>query len=282
MALTTEPSKPQRSSSRPGSLRVDERGALVISTSSGELRLLKPVLYQTSSLGDRQIIDGRFNVRAADRVGFEVGVYDRSRPLIIDPVLSYSTYLGGGSTDGATGIAVDALGNSYVSGFSCSGDAGCDATLTKINSTGTAVIYSSVLGGGDRDVASAVALNALGEAYVIGSTCSLDFPITAGAFQVSRAGKCDAFLTKLDASGGALYSTFFGGSEGTNASGETGDGIAVDLVGNAYVAGLTCTDDFPVRRGFQSSRREGCDAFAAKLNPAGQGAEDSAVLDFPR
>ena len=129
-------------------------------------------------------------------------------------MLSYSTYLGGNGDDAATGIAVDAAGNSYVSGFTCTTlNTGCDATVTKINSTGTAVVYSSVLGGSEDDRASSVALDGFGDAYVTGSTCSPDFPQTSGAFQTSLAGDCDAFVTKLDSNGAELYSSYLGGKE---------------------------------------------------------------------
>jgi hypothetical protein len=165
-----------------------EKGDLVIHTASGDVRFLKPVVYQmdatrrgATSIGDREAVDGRFVLLAANRVGFAVGDYDRTRPLIIDPVLSYSSYLGGGAIDAASGVAVDASGNSYVSGETCTTDpinesSGCDATVTKINSSGTEVVYSTVLGGSNHtDAANAVALDTSENAYATGITCSPDF-----------------------------------------------------------------------------------------------------------
>ena len=169
---------------------------------------------------------------------------------------------------------MDASGNSYVSGFTCTTlNTGCDATVTKINATGTAVVYSSVLGGSEDDRASSVALDRFGDAYITGSTCSPDFPQTSGAFQTSLAGDCDAFVTKLDSNGGELYSSYLGGKENSASSGDQGFGIAVDSAGDAYVAGVTCTSDFPTKNGFRNTQ-DHCDGFAVKLHPAGGGSSD--------
>lgn len=259
------------------SVQVDTNGDLVIRTASGDVRFLKPIIYQTLSTGDRQSVEGRFVLLARNRVGFKVGHYDKTRPLIIDPVLSFSTYLGGNLSDVATDIAVDSFGNSYVTGPTCTGFSngpGCDAVVTKINSAGTAVIYSSVFGGSDDDRAKSIALDAFGQAYVTGQTCSSDFPTTTGAFQTSLGGACDAFITKLDPNGGKLYSTYIGGNENPReAAGDEGLGIALDSAGHAYVAGVTCTSSFPTKNGFRSSQ-DHCDGFAVKLNPAGGGSSD--------
>jgi Beta-propeller repeat len=258
-------------------VRIDANGDLVIHTSSGNVRWLKPVVYQPSSTAARQPVSARFVLLAKNRVGFKLGTYDRTRPLVIDPVLSYSTYLGGSASEIATDIAVDSQGNAYVSGPTCTGFSNgpeCNAIITKINSTGTAVVYSSVFGGDGDDRAHSIALDALGQAYVTGSTCSSDFPTTSGAFQTALAGRCDAFVSKIDVNGGKLYSTYLGGAENpAQASGDEGLGIAVDSSGNAYVAGVTCTDNFPTKNGFRSNQ-DHCDGFAVKLNPAGGGSSD--------
>jgi hypothetical protein len=274
LSLETADSKHKSLASKPAGVRVDATGDLVIQVAGGDLRLFKPVVYQTDPARGRRYVDGRFALLTGNRVGFKVGTYDQTQPLIIDPVLSYSTYLGGTGDDAATGIAVDASGNSYVSGFTCTTlNTGCDATVTKINATGTAVVYSSVLGGSEDDRASSVALDRFGDAYITGSTCSPDFPQTSGAFQTSLAGDCDAFVTKLDSNGGELYSSYLGGKENSASSGDEGFGIAVDSAGDAYVAGVTCTSDFPTKNGFRSTQ-DHCDGFAVKLHPAGGGSSD--------
>jgi hypothetical protein len=197
------------------SVRVDASGDLVIRTPTRDVRFLKPVMYQLFSHSDRQFVDGRFVVNLESRrVGFEVGAYDTKRPLIIDPVLSYSTYVGDFGDDGTTGIAVDTSGDALVSGFTCGRD-DCDATVRMINAAGTALVYSAVFGGAnDFDEATSIALDTLGNAYATGITCAPDFPVTSGAFQTALgdpAPNCDAFVTKLDSTGQLLYSTYLGG-----------------------------------------------------------------------
>jgi beta-propeller repeat-containing protein/FIMAH domain-containing protein len=286
-----------------GTVRVDAGGDLVIGTDTGDVRFRKPLVYQTSSSGDRQFVDGRFVLNAGSRVGFEVGAYDRERPLIIDPVLSYSTYFGNFGDDGAMGIAVDATGNAYVAGFSC-GSERCHATVARIDSTGTKLLNSVVFGGAhDFDQATSIALDGSGNAYVTGITCSPDFPVTQGAFQPALVIQdpvtvnCDAFVTKFDPTlEQSLYSTYLGGQKtdqsilaggDANIPFDIGYGIAVDSLGNAYVAGQTCSQDFPIKNalhdgsgvGIQQSpqgffARFSCDGFAAKLNPAGNGSSD--------
>ena len=284
--LGLEANPQQAHTSRTESVRLDDKGDLVIHTASGDVRFRKPVVYQTSSSGDRQFVDGRF-AASGDRVGFEIGSYDKTRPLIIDPVLSYSTYVGGPHIDVGTAIAVDSLGNAYLTGQTCTSNfpddgSGCDVIVTRIDSTGTA-LGSVVFGGDKADEASSIALDPSGNPYVTGFTCSQDFPHTTGAFQPALASKaCNAFVTRLAPDLSALlYSTFLGGSKGVDGSGigasDVGTGIAVDASGNAYVTGQTCSVDFPTRNAFQSSLNPGdfpCDAFVARLNPAGGGSSD--------
>jgi hypothetical protein len=193
--------------------------------------------------------------------------------------LAYSTFLGGASTDQGSGIAVDGAGNAYVTGWTVSADfpttpgafdttaAGADAFVTKLNPAGSALVYSTYLGGASTDQGSGIAVDGAGNAYVTGFTFSADFPTTPGAFDTTfNPGTFDAFVTKLNPAGSALvYSTYLGG-----ASTDQGFGIAVDGAGNAYVTGLTVSADFPTTPGaFDTTFNGGGDAFMTKLNPAG-------------
>src|SRR5437773_1769557 len=226
---------------------IDGLGDLVLRADGSEVRLRKPVVYQEHD-GRRAVIPTRYVLKAERQVAFEVAAYDATKPLIIDPVLAYSTYLGGTGGDQGFGIAVDVVGNAYVTGFTGSSDfpttvgafqpaiAGIfDVFVTKVNPTGTALVYSTYLGGSDDDKGKGIAVDTQGNAYVTGSTSSTDFPTTAAAFQTtSGGGGVDAFVAKLDATGTSLlYSTFLAGSGGGFAN-----GIAVDAVGNAYVTGV--------------------------------------------
>ena len=275
-------------------MRVDRQGDLLLETTSGPVRWQKPVVYQETE-GVRTRIEGNYLLRSGHQASFEVGDYDPTKPLIIDPTLVYSTYLGGIRGNGS-GIAVDSLGNAYVTGstssssfpttvgaFQTANAGGNDAFVTKLNADGTGLDYSTYLGGSDNDQASKIAVDSLGNAYVTGNTSSTDFPTTAGALQTANAGGSafggDAFVTKLNASGtGLLYSTYLGGS-----GDELGSGIAVDSLGNAYVTGNTSSTDFPTTAGaLQTANAGGSafggDAFVTKLNADGTGLEYSTYL----
>ncbi|TLY20499.1 MAG: hypothetical protein E6K68_07800, partial [Nitrospirae bacterium] len=256
-------------------VEVDAQGDLVLHTAAGPIRLRKPVFYQEVN-GIRKEIPGGYVIKDSHQVGFQVAAYDASRPLIIDPVLSYSTYLGGIGRDSGFGIAVDALGNAYVSGVTASTNfpttPGAFQTtfgsffVTKLDPTGSAFVYSTYLGGMSLDEFSGLAVDAAGNAYVTGNTDSSNFPTTLGAFQTAIGGFVDAFVTKLNPSGSALvYSTFLGGS-----GFDEGLGIAVDAAGNAYVTGLTLSTDFPTTaEAFQPASVGSDDVFVTKLNPTG-------------
>src|SRR5262249_46940031 len=257
-------------------------GNLVIHTAAGDPVEHAPVLYQEGS-GGRQAVAGRYVLLAPDRVGFRVDAYDRSRPLVIDPTLAYSTYLGGSSYDFGYGIAVDAAGNAYVTGTACRinfptppgalqtthiSDGTGDAFVAKLNVAGTALVYSTYLGGSGYDSGAAIAVDAAGNAFVTGSTSSSNFPTTAGAFQTKYGGGFlgDALVAKLNAARSAFgYSTDLGGS-GCDAS----PAIAVDAAGNAYLTGNTYSDDFPTTAGaFQTVNGGAENAFVTKLDAAG-------------
>jgi Tol biopolymer transport system component len=264
-------------------LEVDARGDLVLHTAAGPIRQRKPDIYQEVG-GVRREIPGGYVLTATHQVRFRVAAYDVSRPLVIDPVLySYSTYLGGGSVDHGEGIAVDGAGNAYVTGSTGSlnfpttagafqttlgGGFCCNAFVTKLNPDGSALVYSTYLGGSRFDQGSAIAVDAAGNAYVTGGTQSPNFPTTAGAFQTTLGGGAGAFVTKLNPDGSALvYSTYLGGS-----GRDSGSGIAVNAAGNAYVTGTTLSPNFPTTAGaFQTTLGGGscCNAFVTKLNPDG-------------
>jgi PKD domain/Beta-propeller repeat len=266
-------------------LGVDEAGDLVLRTAGGTLKLNKPLIYQETG-GKKQQIAGGYVLLDKDRVGFRVAAYDAGKPLVIDPVLSYSTYLGGSNDDFGWAIAVDSAGNAYVTGGTHSPDfptanalqptlgETSDAIVVKINSAGSAFVYSTYLGGQTAgDAGWAIAVDSAGNAYVSGATSASDFP-TVNALQPMLRGYGDAFVAKLDAAGSALvYSTYLGGSDFCDEFGEChwedGLGIAVDADGNAYVVGTTYSSDFPTVNALQPALRGYRDAFVAKLNPAG-------------
>jgi Beta-propeller repeat/Viral BACON domain/Putative binding domain, N-terminal len=257
-------------------LRIDKMGDLVFSTVAGEVRQQKPRVYQLLN-GSKKTIPGKY-VRKGERVvGFELGAYDPSQPLVIDPILSYSTFLGGSNNDSGSCIAVDSAGNAYVAGNTGSFDFPTakplqtfiplsDAFITKLNAAGTALVYSTYVGGNDSDPLNGIATDASGNVYVIGYTFSSNFP-TKNPLQAALLGGQDAFVTKINAMGSALvYSTYLGGS-----GGEWGLGIAVDDTGNAYLSGATFSTDFPTVNPIQSTSSGviAGDAFVAKLNPLG-------------
>ena len=261
------------------SLRIDTQGDLLLDTADGEVRQHNPLVYQELDSGRREI-PGSYVLKDERQVGFQVGAYDTSKPLTIDPVLVYSTYLGGSGFDKGFGIAVDASGNAYVTGNTLSTDfptaspfqaalastGPTDAFVTKLNAAGSALVYSTYLGGSASDGDSGgIAVDTSGNAYVTGRTASSDFP-TASPFQAANGGGTDAFVTKLNAAGNALvYSTYLGGS-GT----DIGFDIAVDGSGNAYAAGCTDSTDFPTASPVQAVFGGGAeDAFVTKLNAAG-------------
>jgi hypothetical protein len=299
--------------------KLDANGDLVISTDAGEVRFHKPIIYQPttdngepitdtsfnlqSSIVNHQSVDGRFLLLASNRIGFEVPNYDKSLPLVIDPVLAYSSYLGGSADEGQTscvGIAVDSDGNAYVVAGTTSIDfpatqdsvqptygggpipsdrsyACGDAFVSKVDPTGSTLVYSSYLGGTGCDYGTGVAVDSHGNAYVTGITASVDFPVTSGAFQPTFGGSVcngwndcgDAFVTKVSPDGSRLvYSTYLGGS-GNDGPDDT---IAVDLAGNAYVAGTTDSTNFPTTAGAFQTTLKGesyTDTFVTKLNPTG-------------
>jgi hypothetical protein len=257
-----------------GHVRVEENGSLVIPVAGRELREEAPSIYQDRG-GQRVAVDGRFVVTGDSNVGFIINGYDPDLALIIDPVLSYSTLLGGASSDAATALAVDAAGAAYVAGFTASYDfptanpaqnfdaGGNDAFVAKLNASGNGLIYCTYLGGRADDRAYGIAVDASGSVYLTGSTTSSNFPVR-GAIQTKLAGAKNAFVAKLNPAGNTLvFSTYLGGS-----GSDLGNGIAVDGSGNVYVAGDTSSPNFPAS-GFQNTNRGSQDAFVSKLSGDG-------------
>jgi hypothetical protein len=277
-------------------LSLDQAGNLVLDTAAGVLRQDRPLVYQHLG-GRQQFVSGRFVLRG-HRVGFRLGAYDRSMPLVIDPALVYSTYLGKG-TGGNYGnvVAVDSSGAAYVAGstaevnFPTTSGAfqrtrggnptnaySTDAFVTKLNPAGDALVYSTYVGGVANDGAWAIAVDSSGRAYIAGQTGSSDFPTATGAFDRTlpsgcNPNQCSVFLSVLKADGSGLdYSTLLGGS-GTNGVG----GVAIDSSGDAYLTGGTSASNFPVKAPsgtslFQPAHAGGYfDAFVAKLDPAMSG-----------
>jgi uncharacterized repeat protein (TIGR01451 family) len=202
-------------------IKVDQQGDLVLSTKAGDVIQRRPIAYQNVN-GERSEVAANYRVEG-ERISFELGAYDKTKALIIDPVLSYSTYLGGVGSDQGRGIKVDAQGNAFLTGSTSSIDfplagpmksygGNTDAFVVKLNPAGTALIYSTYLGGLGFEVGNAIAIDSQGNAFVTGNTGSGNFPVTPGAFQNSIDRSLDGFVSKLNATGSALiYSTYLGG-----------------------------------------------------------------------
>ncbi len=265
------------------SARVREDGSLAIQLGNDEFREDAPEIYQETS-GKREPVSGSFHVFADGSVGFELGSYDRTRALVIDPVITYSTFVGGSGQDSATAVASDASGNPVIAGWTSSTDlpaigvktknaGGVDAFVAKMTAYGNQVVYCTYLGGTGDDRAFAVAVDKSGNAYVTGWTGSSNFPVF-GALQAKFGGGRDAFVTKLNPAGNALlYSTYLGGT-----GYDAGNGIAVDGLGSAYITGDTSSANFPLLGAFQTARGGQQDAFVAKLSPAGNALAYSTYL----
>lgn len=283
-------------------LQVDEDGSLMVFTAHGKVSFLEPVIYQPDGENRKRPVTGSFRIGRNHTVGFALGAYDHSKPLLIDPILNYSTYLGPNSY--AYAIAVDSAGEAYVAGFAGLGmpttagiepnaptkNAGGEETayVAKLNSAGTAIVYCTYLGGSSDDVAYGIAVDAAGNAYVGGWTFSSDFPVTKGAFQTMNHDANGAgFVTAINSTGaGLIYSTFLGGNTSTQV-----DAIVADAGGDAYVTGNTSDFNFPTTSGtFQASAKADYDeapsGFVTKLNPSGNALVYSSFLggtggDYP-
>ena len=299
----------------PEELSVNAQGDLVLMMKDGEILFQKPMIYQNLD-SVRHEVAGGYKLHGNHQVGFEIAAYDRTKPLVIDPQLVYSTYLGGSGTFGQ-GIAVDSLGSAYVTGgaysnfpttpgaFQTNFAGGSDAFVTKLNSAGDGLVYSTYFGTIGTDIGYGIAVDSSGSAYVTGQSC---FPLPPPYFRVCRhfvikvnpggnglvysyrdgssffdsaygiavdssgfayvtgGNTHSAFVTKLDSAGNTLYFTYLGACSNSC----IGFGIAVDSSGNAYVTGYTGSTDFPTTIGsFQTALAGFSNAFVTKLDSAG-------------
>jgi hypothetical protein len=269
-------------------VEVDGQGDLLLRVADKELRMRKPVVYQEND-GVKQEIAGGYALRGGREIGFDIAAYDATRPLVIDPILIYSTFLGGAGQERGVEIAVNAHGNAFVTGFTTSPDfptepqdakfgpgGGIDAFVAKFNIAGNHLIYSTYLGGSNTEnyypeldktgpTYGGIAIDSSDNAYITGHTRSHDFPITNNPLTPKLKGLSDAFVTKLNAAGNQLiYSTFLGCNGVNEADG--GQGIAVDAFGQAYVTGFDYSGGLP---SIIFPHSTGIDGYAAKLNAAG-------------
>jgi hypothetical protein len=237
------------------SIRLDSSGDLNLTAANATIALHKPVVYQEIS-GVRHDVGGKFVLRSADEVGFEIEKYDSRRSLIIDPVLSSSTLIGANNSTQVQGIAVDSKKNTYVVGttfatnypvvnaFQSTNNGTTSVFVTKLNPAGDAILYSTYLGGSGFSTGRAIAVDSVGSAYVTGNIGEGDFPTTPGAFMTTCAQPCNTpFVTKFLTTGELEFSTFMGGSN------TAGNSIAVDSSGEAYITGTTASNDLPTTPG---------------------------------
>ncbi len=252
-------------------LGLDAAGGLTVDRGRMSLVLRAPVSYQRVH-GRRTPVPSRYVVHADGAVGIEVGAYDRSRPLVIDPILSYSALLGGQGLDEAAAVAVDAAGNIYLAGTTASSNfpgttgaaAALDVFVAKLDPRGTGLLFAAYIGGSGLDEARGLAIDAEGHAYVVGTTRSSNFP-TRAAQQAALAGDADGFLFKLSTTGaGLVFSTYQGGTQFDEVN-----GVAVDPARNVYVAGSTRSTDLPLVAARQAASGGHMDGFVARYGAGG-------------
>jgi len=267
------------------SLSIDAGGDLIVSTDWGDIVEKQPVVSQ--KVGNIvNNIPAAFELRSDNSFGFRLeGTYYASLPLVIDPVLSFCTFQGGGSGDAGYGTALDTAGNIYVTGATASTDfpdtnayqgtiAGgtWDAFVAKYSADYQTLLYSSYLGGTGSDYAYGIAIDDLGSPYLVGRTNSLDFP-TVSPIMPADSGT-DAFVVKLSADGSSMtYGTYLAGSDA-----DYGWDIALDGSNNAYVTGYTLSTNFPTALPIQGSSAGGFDAFVSKINSTGTALSYSTYL----
>ncbi len=251
---------------------LDSRGNLL---AGAHFREAAPEIYQQAGAA-RVKIGGHYRILDAHTVGFDIDAYDGALPLVIDPTISYSTYLGGSGVTAITGVAVDSSDDLYVTGwtaalnfpisgaYQAANQGGDDVIVAKLNPSGTALVYATYIGGRANDQGAAIAVDSLGQAYVTGQTSSSNFPLVSSN-RAGIGGTTTAFALKLSATGNSLlYSGFLGGTIY-----DLGAAIAVDANFNAYIAGTTQSSNFPTLSPTQASLGGGTDAFVTKLNSAG-------------
>jgi uncharacterized repeat protein (TIGR01451 family) len=288
----TDPKVVQLSFEGQDKLVLDRHGDLLVSTRAGDARLHAPVIYQW--IGEnKKIVRGKFVLQSTNRAGFEIGDYDPSRSLVIDPTLSYSSYLGGSGNETSPSIAVDSSFDIYVAGQTTSptfpGITGTplkgpsDVFIAKLDPTGSSLIFATYLGGTGTESSAGIGVDSATNVYVAGTTDSTDFP-TLNGFQDNCTG-CVAgnhvFLTELKPDGSApLYSTYLAGN-----GNETATGFALDSKGNAYVTGTTTSTNtqagFPATaNAFQLTSLATIQFFASKITPTSSGTASLAYSTY--
>ncbi len=255
----------------------DPGGDIVLHVPYGMIRQHPPAVYQESR-GQRTLLHARYHRTNSHTFALDIAGFDRTKTLVVDPTLAWSTYLGGSNGDDVPlGIAVDPAGNTYVAGATTSATfptvaayqpslhGGYDAFVAKFDPAGSSLLYATYLGGLADDIALGIAVNGTGEVFVAGVTGSADFPTSAGAYQTSLQGT-DGFVTRISSTGNSLvYSTFIGKSGRTQFN-----GLAVDTAGNAHVTGVTNSSDYPTTPGaFQTGNGGSDDAIVTVLNSTG-------------
>jgi hypothetical protein len=283
-----------------GRVRLASNGDLLLDVRGHEIRQQAAVIYQRNKDGVRDDVRGRYVLYANNEVSFRVALYDQQRPLIIDPALVYSTFLGGSGQDAANAMAIDSDGNAYIAGSTTSADFPTtpgafqenDPTPTqhyshpfvaKLNATGTALVYSTYLGGIADESATSIAVDTTGNAFVAGYTGANNFPTTPNSLQPHFAGcrfiqvstHCKGFLTKLNPTGSALlYSTYLGGTDQDEIT-----ALAIDSGGVVYLTGTTYSNDFPTTPGALKTTFDhngappdyASNAFVTKIDPSRAG-----------
>jgi hypothetical protein len=293
LAPGADPSKIKLNFEGADYLSTDPHGELILHLAGGgadgEITQQAPVIYQEQN-GVRTTVSGRYLLWSDHQLSFEIGAYDKTLPLIIDPSISYSTFLGGSNNDAGEGIAVDSSGAAYIIGLT--GEASdppgpnsfpiknpYDATyhgagdifISKFKPDGT-LAYSTFLGGSGTDEAFSIAVDSAGTAYFAGSNLGGDFPMVGSSYRTNNSGKFDAIAGKLNQSGTLVYSTYLGGAET-----EQAQGMAIDSAGAMYLTGYTTSEDFPVVAAFQANLHPkdpgdilmAMDSFVTKINADG-------------
>lgn len=261
------------------SVRINESGELVIKTSLGEVTNGKLYSYQNSNDKQYEIACG-FKQNQDGSISLSADNYDKTKDLIIDPLI-YSTFIGGGGEDRGLSIKTNPDGNAFITGYTdsqnfpttpgayqtTSGGIGyADAFVTKLNQTGSSLIFSTFIGGKGGEQGNSITLDISGNSYITGCTNSSNFPTTPGAFQTNNNGSLDVFITKLNSAGTSLiYSTLLGSNNSDMAN-----SISIDANENAYVAGRTESPDFPTTSGaFQTTSKGSVEGFVSIINPSG-------------
>lgn len=272
------------------SMRLARNGDLVLALENAKVVQHRPRVYQENN-GRRRLLSAHYLIHNDKTVSYEIAGVDHKLPVVIDPTLSYSTYIGSNTVDTVTSVAVDQFGDAYATGSTVFGfptknpaqqnQLGTDTFVTKFSSTGGSLIYSTILGGSAADSGSAIAIDRFGNAYVAGETESTDFPTTPGAFQSPDADADNGFITKLNPSGSSFaYSLLLGGGDR-----DAIRGLALDTQHRVYVIGFTCSLNFPVKNAFQpvtnsqNCANGGGDAFVTRVNATGTDLDYSTYLD---